>query len=1210
MESKKVGIRAYVPNKNLYWDEFNYTKGGIGGSEVWAIRVADILAERGYDVYLFGNPSMQHVSKNGVRYLKPEDYKICSESVTFDYFILSRQITDNIKKIRSKKIYLMLHDGIIINPEGNGFEISDENFDRIDKVCYLSEFHKGLLLERYNIPDEKFQRVSNGIDFLFYDKYANIEKKNKMVCSSGKNRECMWLIKNVFPLIKREVPDFEIDVCGYSDVFDEEIFKQGGINIIGDKGHQITKSGLAKAQSESKIWIYCNHGYDEHGNRLGETFSITAIEDAYAGCACILGKWGPFIDTLNGYSGFICEDLYGDDKMQPMPKENTAKFAVEVANMAIKCLKDEEYREKMAKECFEIAKKHSWEDATDDIERLWGENTVVEKKDDDVAVYVLSLKDYVWLYKDDFHKQLQVGACFADKKRLELTDDTGENISSRNHVYSETTGVYWIWKNALDDAKYVGHENHRRHFNLSKDEIKFILKNNDIILPRISEFKLNMDDYYKIMHNHIDLLTCEEIIKERYPEYSRTYDNVIKAGKWLYCADSYITTSENYARINEFIFDVLFEMERRLGLYTEEAWEKHVSEKVLKVLPSEHEIKGMTVEQYQKLVGGFLYERLLTVYVRHNFKKIYEVKMEMLEEEYNRDNMRIMLCSIGRQENRYIREFVEFYKTIGVTNICLFDNNRDGEDDFRDEIGDLIDSGFVILKDYRNLTEPVQLKAYNECYNEYKDKYDWFLFFDIDEFFFFNGQSEFHNLNEFLSQKKFNGYEMIHVNWLCYGDNGQVHYEDKPLTVRFSKFLPLDQKVSYDFPENFHIKSIIRGGIEDFKWEGTVHTPTFNGKCCDPDGKNIDGSSPFNPFNFKDVGLRHFCTKSTEEYANKVNRGFCDGNTASKEHLISIYFKRNEVTQEKIDLFKEMCGVDMNYLLGNDEEPKGHNEEQDVEKDENIKIYSLCFSQKEFDFLNDRVITPLQVGADESKANVCKLKDNTGDNISSQNYFYVENTGTYWIWKNVHGVKYKGQMQYRRPLDGINENFDFESAFADHDVITCEPFNHPANKKENSNGGMFIEADTVEQGYAFSNCGDDLSILEIAISIFFPEYKDDYVKYIKNGENLYYSNGFIMREADYDRYCEFLFKCLEAYLKMANINSRETLYEHVKYNMETGKYQRYMNGEPLTNEGFIWQTRIGGFLSERIWTLWLLHNFSEDRIYKLPYVKMEENMYT
>ena len=821
---------------------------------------------------------------------------------------------------------------------------------------------------------------------------------------------------------------------------------------------------------------------------------------------------------------------------------------------------------------------------------------------DDLQMYVLSLKDYVYLYKDDFHKQLQLGTAFVEKPVLELSDNVGDNISNRNHIYSETTGVYWIWKNALN-TKYVGHENHRRHFNLTKEKMIELLKEYDIILPKKSEFKINMELYYKVMHNFDDLEMCETVLKELYPEYSDTYDNVIKKGKTLYCSDCYATTRENYDKINSFIFSILFEVENRLGLHNDEEWMEHVISCGNKVIPREHTRNGMSYIQYQMLACGFLYERLLTIFIEHNFNKIYETEMEMLEEEYNKENMKIMLCCIGRMENAYIREYVEFYKSIGVTKICLFDNNRDGEENFEDVIGDYIESGYVILKNYRNITTPVQLKAYNECYEEYKNDYDWFLFFDIDEFMFFNSENKNNKMNEFLAQKKFNGFDMIHLNWLCYGDCGNVHYSDRPVIERFPTFLPLNLKTTYDFPDNHHIKSIVRGGLNDVIWDKTSHTPTIGGICCGPNGTKIASDSPFNPYDFREAGIRHYTTKSTEEFANKVNRGFCDGNNINKKAMIELYFKRNEITKEKVDLFNEMCGVDVSYLLPSETE-------KDVQKRDDVKIYSLCYSKKDFDFLNDAVVTPLQVGAFENSENVCKLKDTEGESISAYNYFFVEGTGTYWIWKNVKDAKYKGQMQYRRPLEGINENFDFEKVFENYDVITCEPFNHPANKRENSKTEMFIEADTVEQGYAFSNCADDLSILEIVISIYLPEYKEDYVKYIKNGENLYYSNGFIMKSEDFDRYSEFLFKCLWGYMNMTNIHTKKDLYDHVRYNIETGKYPRYNHGEPVTEQGFLWQTRIGGFLSERIWTLWLLHNFSEDRIYKLPYIKMEENMYT
>ena len=72
-------------------------------------------------------------------------------------------------------------------------------------------------------------------------------------------------------------------------------------------------------------------------------------------------------------------------------------------------------------------------------------------------------------------------------------------------------------------------------------------------------------------------------------------------------------------------------------------------------------------------------------------------------------------------------------KKIGVTNICLFDNNDKNGESFSDVIGDYIESGFVIVKDVRGESK-MQIPCYQTCYDEYNKKYDWIGFFDADEF--------------------------------------------------------------------------------------------------------------------------------------------------------------------------------------------------------------------------------------------------------------------------------------------------------------------------------------------------------------------------------------------------------------------------------------------------------------------------------------------
>ena len=810
-------------------------------------------------------------------------------------------------------------------------------------------------------------------------------------------------------------------------------------------------------------------------------------------------------------------------------------------------------------------------------------------------VFVLTYnKPILDIQKDDWHTPLQVGAACSNLDICDLKDNTGENISHENPFYTETTGHYWVWKND-NKYDYVGFEHHRRHFGLTKEQVMSILSEKDIIVVG-GRVNTNVEHHYQTYQIPSDLDDCEEIIKNRYPEYAEDYDKYIKNGKTFYSANMFITTKENFAGMEAFIQDVISEFRRKNELWTMRDVRRHVETSGQKYIPDDHRRDGLSYVDFQMRIGGELHERLMTLYVLHNFRNIYEAGLIDLEPEYRAEKMKVMLCCIARKENRNIREYVEHYRGIGVDNICLFDNNHDGEEDFHDAIGDYIDSGYVILKDYRNRSK-CQLAAYDECYKEYGGTYDWIMFFDSDEFMFLSHNRD---VKRYLGRRLFDKYDLIHVNWLDYGDNGNVRNDGRQLRERFPQPLDPATKSTYNFPDNYHVKSIVRGGLKNVLWVDTPHTPFIEGLCCNGTGIQCEGKSPLCPYDYRLAGLKHYCTKTAEEYAYKILRGFPDGNQISARRMVEIFFKRNEITQEKVDVFKEITGVDASDLLP-------HKFEGEKRKD--VQIFSLCYAKKDFQFMDDAVVTPLQVGA-ANGTDVCELKDNTRDNISDRNYFFIENTGTYWIWKNVKDAEYKGQMQYRRPLSGVCDTMNFEQIFKDYDVITCEPFHHPDHKTPTAEEPMVISADTVEQGYAFSNCIDDLYIMEIALKTAFPEYSEDYDRFIKNGPDLYYSNGFIMRSEDYDRYCEFLFRCLEGYLSMVQIDSYKRLYDHVKYNISVGKYPRYGNNDNVSEDAIKWQCSIGGFLSERLWTLWLQHNFKPERIYKLPYIKMEEGMYT
>lgn len=244
--------------------------------------------------------------------------------------------------------------------------------------------------------------------------------------------------------------------------------------------------------------------------------------------------------------------------------------------------------------------------------------------DKDLIVYVLAHKMPPYgLINDGWHIPLQVGVDLSEENVCELKDNIGINISKYNPFFCETTGHFWIWQNA-EKSDFIGVEHYRRHFDLGKEEVLNILKDHDIIMPKPLLISVSVEEQYEICHIPEDIHAVEKNINKLYPEYSDDYVRYIKHGNKLYCANSYITSWENFMKMNEFVFNILFEMWKFYGFTTIEDWHRHALESNKQLVPEYHTKNGCDWDIYQLRIGGALAERLNTLYVLHNFNNIYE----------------------------------------------------------------------------------------------------------------------------------------------------------------------------------------------------------------------------------------------------------------------------------------------------------------------------------------------------------------------------------------------------------------------------------------------------------------------------------------------------------------------------------------------------------------------------------------------------------
>ena len=75
-----------------------------------------------------------------------------------------------------------------------------------------------------------------------------------------------------------------------------------------------------------------------------------------------------------------------------------------------------------------------------------------------------------------------------------------------------------------------------------------------------------------------------------------------------------------------------------------------------------------------------------------------------------KNNTTICLCVIAKNENLYVREFVEHYLNIGYNKIFIYDNNDKNGETLDSVINDYIKKDFVQLIDFRrrnSLSRPI-----------------------------------------------------------------------------------------------------------------------------------------------------------------------------------------------------------------------------------------------------------------------------------------------------------------------------------------------------------------------------------------------------------------------------------------------------------------------------------------------------------------------
>ena len=271
-------------------------------------------------------------------------------------------------------------------------------------------------------------------------------------------------------------------------------------------------------------------------------------------------------------------------------------------------------------------------------------------------------------------------------------------------------------------------------------------------------------------------------------------------------------------------------------------------------------------------------------------------------------NIKVCLCTVGKLENRYIREFVEHYKKYDIDKIFLYDNNEFNGEKFEDVISDYINNNYVEIINRRGKRGDL-MKIMDDCYQKNHNNYDWLIFYEIDEFIYLK---DFKNIKVFLNQTKFDKCDSIQLNWVHRTDNNTLYYENKPVQERFpEKGKNVDKNKNNPI---CYIKTIIKGHLENIIITNN-HFLSKKLKACNGFGNSTQSlwettSKP----DYENYYINHYFGKSTEEFANKIIRGdILRGTNKDINNLqVELYFTINEITEEKLKYLEKTLGSRVN----------------------------------------------------------------------------------------------------------------------------------------------------------------------------------------------------------------------------------------------------------------------------------------------------------
>ncbi|KAG2495430.1 hypothetical protein HYH03_006377 [Edaphochlamys debaryana] len=308
------------------------------------------------------------------------------------------------------------------------------------------------------------------------------------------------------------------------------------------------------------------------------------------------------------------------------------------------------------------------------------------------------------------------------------------------------------------------------------------------------------------------------------------------------------------------------------------------------------------------------------------------------------------LCVVGRNENRYVKEWVDYHKCLGFSRIYVYDHNSTVP--LSEPLMEHMDSGFVeyinfsgahrkfksgYTSDLDRFMATIQGQAYKDCVERFGSRHTFLGFIDFDEFLVIYDQNVT-SVNDLL--KDYEAFPGVSFYWVLLGSSGHVARQS-PVVDAFTKCTPHSHKFNTQFKT-----------FANTRFRPTMYSPhraIFNAT------PGPDGQEPYMVNEHKERIQRgrnkvsthdratvfHYVVKSLEDFNYKMKRGGGAGVTRPKYYFNLMDKYSKDTCDGALATRARFCGTPMPKIVGT-----GRGKKSDSKKSKSSKSKSSSKGDK------------------------------------------------------------------------------------------------------------------------------------------------------------------------------------------------------------------------------------------------------------------------